>query len=58
MVAEEGEESQNKRESEEVETKTLPRAQSDLTDGEKTGLQTEEGRSKKRRDQYGTSACV
>lgn len=39
-MAEEGEESQNKRESEEEEeeTKTLPRAQSDLTDGEKTGL--------------------
>lgn len=37
-MAEEGEESQNKRESEEVETKTLPRAQSELTDGEKTGL--------------------
>lgn len=37
-VAEEGEESQNKREAEEVETKTFPRVQSDLTDGGKTGL--------------------
>lgn len=35
-VAEEGEESQNKRETEEVETKMLPRVQSDLTDGRKT----------------------
>lgn len=37
-MAEEGEESQNKRDSEEVETETFPRAQSDLTDGEKTWL--------------------
>lgn len=58
-VAEEGEESQNKRETEEAETKMFPRVQSDLTDGRKTGLQREEGRRKrKRRDQEGTSAWV
>lgn len=62
-VAEEGEESQNERETEEVEveteTETVPRVQSDLTDGRKTGLQRAEGRrNKTRRDQEGTSPWV
>lgn len=58
-VAEEGEETRNKRETEEVEAKMFPGVQSALTDGRKTGLCREEGRrSKKRRDQEGRSPWV